>query len=476
MDRICYDLCACPHTTLSVSLRRVESGGPFAFLGMGPRTVGSSAWLRDGSRGGAHEPYNLHFTSLSVRVSFVLGRCARLCGRPHAKKGSSRTRSCEREAFLPPPARGLPCSTSDAMACPCTAGCAEPSITFQTLANGRPAGTALFVTGTQELIFSNTSWPTASADLETYINGPPLTSYVKAVLISSGTCCANALSDSASPDYGSALAVAAGSTEAKVSLNLPAGTYKICVAFGRSSPPFSSGEYRMVTNAQLNVYTTLPPMPPSIPLPSSPPPAPPAVPLVYSPPSPPNPPFFPLFMDELSRGDYGISTCAFGPSSMPPPPALPPDFAPPPWLPPPPGTPPAPGSITSVQAMSEPKGCFTVGHIVLIGVFTTVACLVFCVICFCKRYLDSFNCGPRALASSLSAINNVPKNTAVAGEGKLNFGTSATNNWRGRVLVHSGCVCCCLLATSTITFAVVAATSSIFAGEGLAPNSSAIIL
>ena len=86
MDRICYDLCACPHTTLSVSLRRVESGGPFAFLGMGPRTVGSSAWLRDGSRGGAHEPYNLHFTSLSVRVSFVLGRCARLLMRAAARQ------------------------------------------------------------------------------------------------------------------------------------------------------------------------------------------------------------------------------------------------------------------------------------------------------------------------------------------------------------------------------------------------------
>ena len=97
------------------------------------------------------------------------------------------------------------------MSCPtlCSEGCAEPSITFQTLANGRPAGNALFVTGTQELIFSNTSWPTASADLQAYINGPPLTSYVKALLLSSGTCCENALTDSASPDYGSALAVAA---------------------------------------------------------------------------------------------------------------------------------------------------------------------------------------------------------------------------------------------------------------------------
>ena len=306
---------------------------------------------------------------------------------------------------------------------------------------------------------SDSTWATGDA-LTTYINGPPASTYVKLLPLSLGTGCEGAVSavtgstvDYAIPAYGSALSVTGGI--AKTSLTIPEGSYKICVALDRSAPPFTDGDYCMINTAQVQVFLSAPPSPPVSPAPFLPPPEPPAAP-PPSPPPPPQPPDSPPAPAFSAEDFEGLGTCIFGGDGS--------QFSPPPSLPPmPPNNPPppplSPGGRMFAQETPEalpPPGCFTVGQMVLICGLIVVLIVILCTCTVCRKYLNSFNCGPGALMASFSAVRNVPTNKGLKEKSvTLKIGGSKQNTSSARMCVHATFVCCCCLACGAIAAAVI---------------------
>ena len=261
------------------------------------------------------------------------------------------------------------------MVCPTGCTCLANTFTFNAYNDGVTDSTAphvLYASATQRLTVTDPSWPAEGAALQAQINGPPQSLYVKVLPISlAGGCCTGAVSDAthAGPTYGGA-ATAGSSGPAGIMLSLPTNTYKICVASGRSTPPFSDTDYLMSANTVLTVFSNQPP-PPPLPPPSPLPPImpPPSLP-PRAPPTPPPPPPFPLFSALTAEGS-GLDECAFAPppgSALPPPPALPPQHKAPPQMPPEPFTP-GPLYPPSPSAPPEPPPfCVTgLGGLVLVS-------------------------------------------------------------------------------------------------------------
>ena len=305
------------------------------------------------------------------------------------------------------------------VACDCNA-----SSTLTAYNNRRPeiadGQMSLYQSAEQHLSIDNPDFPSDLAALATYINGG--STYLKVLPISTaiseiGGCCNGALSNAEynSQDYGGPVTLdlasnwtAAGRPIAKVALRLASGTYKICAAFDRSTPPFQDRDYVLVSTTQLQVYHVAPPEPPQPP-PSQPrPSAPPNCPPPGSPPPPPDPPGAPYGFTGSERLG-GLDACAFvaPPNShFPPPPVLPPlspTIVPPSYpttfyFPPPP--PPA-----------DADNCVTLGQVLFIPIGVAAFPLLYCAVRYCNVRMTKNNVSPRALALTFQASFTVPNNS-----------------------------------------------------------------
>lgn len=355
------------------------------------------------------------------------------------------------------------------MVCPTGCTCLANTFTFNAYNDGVTDSTAphvLYASATQRLTVTDPSWPAEGAALQAQINGPPQSLYVKVLPISlAGGCCTGAVSDAthAGPTYGGA-ATAGSSGPAGIMLSLPTNTYKICVASGRSTPPFSDTDYLMSANTVLTVFSNQPP-PPPLPPPSPLPPImpPPSLP-PRAPPTPPPPPPFPLFSALTAEGS-GLDECAFAPppgSALPPPPALPPQPKAPPQMPPEPFTP-GPLYPPSPSAPPEPPPfCVTMGLVVLFSVSLFLLLLVLLCCRTCKRTLDAVNCGPAGLAESFDAIRTVPTNAEVGtpkGLEKIKV-TFFGEGLKLQIYVQLVCGLCCLALFGGVGAAIIGAATS----------------
>ena len=306
------------------------------------------------------------------------------------------------------------------VACDCNA-----SSTLTAYNNHRPEITdgqmSLYQSAEQHLGIDNPDFPSDLTALASYINGG--STYLKVLPISTpvsetGGCCKGAISNTQynSQDYGGPVTLdlasnwtAVGRPIASVPLRLPSGTYKICAAFDRSTPPFQDRDYVLVSTTQLQVYVVAPPEPPRPP-PSEPRPAPPPIgPHPESPPPPPQPPSDPYGFLPSGPEEWGVSVCAFMPppnSHFPPPPAYPPMS--------PKIQPPSYPATFTFQSPPPPGGaqnCITVGQMILIPSAILGCMLFYLTVRYCNKTLTKNNVSPRALALTLQAAFTIPANS-----------------------------------------------------------------
>ena len=358
------------------------------------------------------------------------------------------------------------------MSCPGGCSCAPTDVALTAYANHATSpNMVLFADMTQHLAIARPSWPTSSAALSSYINGPPLTTYVKVLPLSApGTCCDGAVSnaDYSGPSYGGAASVVPNHLGGvpQVHVTLASNTYKVCVALDRTSPPFADSDYVLIGTTQLSVYPQAPPPPPPPPVspipiaPSTPPPPPPPSPQPSDPPPPPTPVF-------LTGGDgnvdLGLDVCAFAPppgTRYPPPPSPPPFPGYPPQAPPPPGAKADESEDKSSDADSTQGGCVTIGHMLLIGSLAIVLCCGICVVRCLRNYLEDYNCDPRTLRISfIAVVKNVPSQPTIKieGEGRFRAVKSACYAiFHSRILLRFLCVLACTGLFFGIGYLVVA--------------------
>lgn len=131
----------------------------------------------------------------------------------------------------------------------------------------------------------------------------------------------------------------------------------------------------------------------------------------------------------------------------------------PPYLPP---MPPFPPGVSQLEVGSAPteiieRGCFTVGHMLLIVIGSVLGLVMLIMIFRCSRYLDKFNCGPGALYASFIAVYlTVPKNRPLDDK-KKSVGDSQINNAFGRTVANCLFVSCCVVGCLVVIAGIVVA-------------------
>lgn len=366
--------------------------------------------------------------------------------------------------------------------CVASRSCHKKGLTAMASAPSCPPAISSGVTFTA---YSNGS-PTASSSLQMFSGvsqalafsggfSSTVNSYVKVLPLHAGgangtpECCTGAVTSPSYsvPAYGTALTndSSVHPYVYKVSLTLPADTYKICVAFDRTGPPFQDTDYSLVSSTQLVVHDGFPPLPPTGPSPLPPPVQPPNPPPSPAPSPPPSPPAVPPQPSFNAVGNSGLdkvfAECILLPYSLSdlvdseysPPPYTPPLPAPPNAPPPkPPPSPNAPDILTPTTVLNNDEACITIGHVVLLTVLIGLSCLIIICYCACARYLEGYNCGPKAISSSLRAVNVVPKNKPVNSGKKLSIGASKTNSSPGRICVQACAWSCVAVLCGLIAF------------------------
>ena len=119
--------------------------------------------------------------------------------------------------------------------------------------------------------------------------------------------------------------------------------------------------------------------------------------------------------------------------------------------------------MPAVDALIGSGDCFTVGHLVMIGVFAVILILVLCTCTVCRKQLNNINCGPTALAASFSAVRNVPKNKSLD-QNASKIGVSRQNTPAARMFVHGSIICCCVVGCGGVAFALVVAINALSSG------------